>query len=83
MANWKTTCDIKQHLDNDDLTTREVVEKIAEEISKCPAFDDTLYAEYLTEILDLEPYDLQQEADGYLAEVYEFADENLIWMGPA
>ena len=83
MANWKTTCDIKQFLDNDDLSTREKFEKIAEEISKCRAFGDTLFADYLTEILDLDEHDLIAEGDGYLTEIYEYADEHLIWMGPA
>jgi len=81
MANWKHRCDIRQYVNDDSLSNKEIVEKIAEEISKCPAFNETLYADYLTEILDLESYELQQEADGYLAEIYDFADENLIWMG--
>lgn len=81
MAKWKHRCDIRQYVNDDSLSNKEIVEKVAEEISKCPAFNDTLYADYLTEILDLDPYELQQEADGYLAEIYDFADENLIWMG--
>lgn len=81
MANWKHRCDIRQFVNDESLNDRQIVEKVAEEISKCSAFNDTLYAEYLTEILDLEPDELQQEADGYLAEIYDFADENLIWMG--
>lgn len=82
MANWKTTCDIKQFIEDEDMETREKVEKIAEKLAECPEFDDTLYAEYLTEILDLEDDDLEQEANGYLEWVYDFADENRIWMGP-
>ncbi len=82
MANWKHRCDIKQYVHDDDLSTHEVVEKIAWEISKCRAFDDTLFAEYFTEILDLDEDELENEADGFLAQVYDYADANLIWMGP-
>ena len=80
MANWKHRCDILKIVHDDELTIQEQVVKIAEEISKCPAFNDTLFAEYLTELLDLdEEEELEQEANGVLRDIYDYADENLIW----
>lgn len=81
MLQWKTTCDIKQHLNNETLTYHERVEKIAEEICQCRAFDGTLFAAYLREILELDEHELQQEANGFLNDIYDYADEHRIWMG--
>lgn len=81
MANWKYRCNILQHVRNEDLSTSEQVERIAQEISSCRGFDDTLFAEYLTELLDLEDDDLEREANAVLSSVYDYADANLIWTG--
>ncbi len=79
MADWKCRCDILKIVHNDELKTREKVERIAEKISRCSGFDDTLFAEYLTEMLDLEEADLELEANGVLRDIYDYADTNLIW----
>jgi len=80
MANWKHRCDILKIVHDDELTIREQVQKIADEISKCSGFNDTLFAEYLTELLDLdEEEEVEQEANGVLRDIYDYADENLIW----
>lgn len=66
---------------NEGLNIYEKVEAVAKEISLCRGFDDTLYAEYLTEFLDLDENKLIKEFNGYLKMIYEFADMNNIFTG--
>lgn len=80
-ASRRTTCNIKQFVGDESLPLRERIERIANEIAKCKAFDETLFADYLIEILDLDDVDLAAEFEGYLSEIYNFADERNIFTG--
>ena len=78
MANWIHRCDIKQHLDNDDIDTRAKVLNISREIASCSGFRGTDFVERFEDMLEIDVYDVE-EIDSYLAEIYDYADERRIW----
>ena len=94
MNNWKYKIDIKQHMTEE--TTWESLEKVAhgvaKEFRKLPedlfSFDDLDNIEFLEDVsaeFDPEvydsPYDLQEEINFRLNNLYDFADYKRVWCG--
>ena len=82
MADWKHRCNIKEFLNRDDLSNKQIFEKISEQLTKCRAFDDETFADELLEITGLDEDEMIREGDYLLDQIYDFADANRIWMGP-
>lgn len=78
---YKFICDIKRHILSANLNPYEKAGAVVREIAACRGFDDTLFAEYITEFLELDEWQLIREFNSYLDMIYEFADENGIFTG--
>lgn len=92
MPRWIHTVDIKRFMNNERMTPVQTVSEIAEVIGASPLFEDEDFAERLRAELqfhqdalcagEAEPDDLLEAVDEILSEIYDFADENGIWLGP-
>lgn len=78
---WKYECDIGVHLGDQSLSCHDIVERIADQLLECQAFDDTLYSAYLKEFLELDECDLAVELRSILPSIYSHAEREMVWMG--
>lgn len=78
MAAWKHRCDIRQYVSDDSLSPQRKLEKIADELSRCRAFDNTTFADELLEICGLDEAEHVPEGNCLLDKIYAYAEANLI-----
>ena len=75
-------------IQNEDISTGDKLATLAKIVKVHPAFDDSDslddFADRLLEAAEIEDEDEQELAgDGVLSEIYDYADDNLIWLGAA
>jgi hypothetical protein len=79
MRNWKRTVNIKPVIFDDDMTVEEKGRTIALLLDAEPYFTGTFFSE---EIADAGKEGDVEWFDSVLSDIYDFADDNDIWMGP-
>ena len=76
MTLWLRTVDIAKSL-NSDKPWREIQKEVVEILRK----DKEFSCECIDSIDMMEEAETEEEFDNFLDEIYDYADENLIWMG--
>ena len=82
MTNWRYTCDIKQHFMYGDFTEKDFPkcrDAIVAELKTARDFSTDYELEEIVEWLEDAP-DLD-EFNAVLSNLYDWADDNLVWMG--
>lgn len=83
VVNWKTHInDFGTIVADLDLSSRQKIVKLHELLDQHTVFQDEDFADRLQEIACLDDEDaLEVEGNDVIAEIYDFADDHLIWLG--
>lgn len=83
VVNWKTRVgEWCGTINDDDLNHKTKIKMLALVLDKYHVFGEDDFAERLRDAATIEDLHEQEVmADEIIAEVYDFADQNLIWMG--
>jgi len=83
VVNWKLRIDdFGKIVGDDELSSRTKLNKLYKLLDKHAVFQDEDFADRLQEIACLDDEDdLEVEGNDVLAEIYDFADDHLIWLG--
>jgi len=85
IVDWNHKFDIKVFLDDESLTDSERLRKIAnliEQNEKVFTLEDDDFAQDFREAAGWEDDDVEAEGNYVLDSLYNYADRNLIWLGP-
>jgi hypothetical protein len=80
---WRRTIDLKQFLSDDDSdeNARKVAGRIATVLRRQPEYDELNFSELALIVQELETVENARELNETLAEVYDWADGERIWIG--
>lgn len=88
MADWKTTCNIKQFLHRDDMDNAEVCTRIADTLNANSRVTSAPGGDLLVEQFRDAAHDYKtgkeeghDAVNSLLSELYDFADRERIWLG--
>lgn len=85
IVNWKTRIDgFADIIADDELPTGEKLIKLSRLICDHPAFRHEDFADQLEEASHIDnEYAQEAEGNAVIAEIYDYADDHLIWLGAA
>lgn len=81
MANWKHKINVNKHIhewEDDKITVVELGKRVAEECKRIPLLVEEDFPQRFIDASETEDTD---EFDAVLSDLYDIADENLIWLG--
>ncbi len=87
VVNWKTRIEgFAEIIGDEELATEEKVIKLSRMLDDHPAFRNAHedFSDRLEEASYIEnEYECEAEGNAVIAEIYDYADDNLIWLGTA
>ena len=83
VVNWKTRIEgFAEIIGDEELATDEKLVKLSSLIQDHPAFGDEDFSDQLEEVSQIDnEYEREAAGNSVISEIYNYADDNLIWLG--